>query len=455
MIPFILAGIGAYLVGSGLAKKKTNSYKDGGKMANGGTSKNWSNIKKSKIEDLKSEIEEINKYLKKLENQNTKEAYEEGDNLRKYKAILQAKLLHLEDESTMASGGKMAKGGEEVGFVMYYEPQKNLGGKSVQSNEEIRGNYRDMDKVLDKRLGDKYLGSNFYIEDGYGKVILKDESNKKEVKEILNMFDFEDKTSTYKKEKGGEMAKGGFVAVGEKDGYWTIMSKPTTKEKAQKVIDMGVPKGEVGKVVTLEQAKSHKKVIGEEYLASGGKMEKGGTTDHFVIQRDNGEEFAMYKKGVDKYKLTKHPIEARVFSSFKDAQSVIDKYNLEDKLETKLIVAKITKSHPEGLMEFLKENEEEFASGGKMADGGEVESKNVSDLIKEGAEKGSKKVKVVFNPAYNHKEHSKLSDDLKKSLKKSKVEFFDIVDESVDIVDLIKNKEKKDVKSISWVLNKK
>jgi hypothetical protein len=75
-----------------------------------------------------------------------------------------------------------------------------------------------------------------------------------------------------------KMAKGGYVAVSEKDDYWYIMSKPTTKEKAQELVDMGVPRGEVGKVVTIAEAKSHKKVIGKEYLASGGKMAMGGAT---------------------------------------------------------------------------------------------------------------------------------------------------------------------------------
>jgi hypothetical protein len=69
-----------------------------------------------------------------------------------------------------------------------------------------------------------------------------------------------------------KMAKGGYVAVSEKDDYWYIMSKPTTKEKAQELVDMGVPRGEVGKVVTIAEAKAHKKVIGKEYLASGGMM---------------------------------------------------------------------------------------------------------------------------------------------------------------------------------------
>jgi hypothetical protein len=74
------------------------------------------------------------------------------------------------------------------------------------------------------------------------------------------------------------MAKGGYVAVSEKDDYWYIMSKPTTKEKAQELVDMGVPRGEMGKIVTIAEAKAHKKVIGKEYLASGGKMSMGGAT---------------------------------------------------------------------------------------------------------------------------------------------------------------------------------
>jgi len=79
-------------------------------------------------------------------------------------------------------------------------------------------------------------------------------------------------------EDGGMMAKGGYVAVSEKDDYWYIMSKPTTKEKAQELVDMGVPRGEMGKIVTIAEAKAHKKVIGKEYLASGGKMAMGGAT---------------------------------------------------------------------------------------------------------------------------------------------------------------------------------
>src|ERR1035437_801540 len=56
-----------------------------------------------------------------------------------------------------------------------------------------------------------------------------------------------------------------YVAISEtKDGYWVIMSKPSTKEDAQSQIDLGVPRGEIGKVVTLEEAIEHKKNISKE-----------------------------------------------------------------------------------------------------------------------------------------------------------------------------------------------
>jgi hypothetical protein len=73
--------------------------------------------------------------------------------------------------------------------------------------------------------------------------------------------------------KGGEVADM-YVAVGEKDGYWTIISKPSSKENAQKLLEMTtLPRGEMGKVVSVEDAKNHKLVIGREYL----KYAKGGS----------------------------------------------------------------------------------------------------------------------------------------------------------------------------------
>ena len=68
-------------------------------------------------------------------------------------------------------------------------------------------------------------------------------------------------------------AKGGYVAVGEKDGFWTIISTPTTKAKAKELLDMTtLPKGEKGKIVSVSEAMSHKNVLGKEYLESGGTI---------------------------------------------------------------------------------------------------------------------------------------------------------------------------------------
>jgi hypothetical protein len=101
------------------------------------------------------------------------------------------------------------------------------------------------------------------------------------------------RVSVYKPNK---MADGGFVAVSEKDGYWRIITKPTTKEKAQKMLEIGsLLRGEIGKVVTVEEAKEHKKVIGREYLGDGGTLAGSLDVDNigFGIMAKGG----MFKVG--------------------------------------------------------------------------------------------------------------------------------------------------------------
>ena len=79
---------------------------------------------------------------------------------------------------------------------------------------------------------------------------------------------------------GGMMADGGFVVVSENDGYWYIMSKPTSKQDAEEFLNtLTIPRGEVGKVVSVEDAKNHKKVIGRKYL----KMADGGDVSEMKI----------------------------------------------------------------------------------------------------------------------------------------------------------------------------
>jgi hypothetical protein len=108
-----------------------------------------------------------------------------------------------------------------------------------------------------------------------------------------------------------KMADGGFVAVGEKDGYWTIMTKPTTKEKAQKMLDIGfLPKGEIGKVVTVEEAKDHKKVIGREYLAEGGTLAGSLDVDNigFGVMAKGGRTATNYAGKKSKETWGKHDL---------------------------------------------------------------------------------------------------------------------------------------------------
>ena len=91
-------------------------------------------------------------------------------------------------------------------------------------------------------------------------------------------------------EGGGSVDSSKFyVAVSEtKDGYWVVMSRPTHEKWVAESMIENVPRNEVGKVVTLDEARKHTKIIGKEYLtddmiahpnkfADGGEMmAKGG-----------------------------------------------------------------------------------------------------------------------------------------------------------------------------------
>jgi hypothetical protein len=88
-----------------------------------------------------------------------------------------------------------------------------------------------------------------------------------------------------------KMAKGGYVAVAEKDDYWYIISTPSSKENSQKLLDMTtLSRGEVGKVVTIDEAKAYNKVIGREYLEKDAMMAKGGKIrewdDVYIISKN-------------------------------------------------------------------------------------------------------------------------------------------------------------------------
>ena len=121
-----------------------------------------------------------------------------------------------------------------------------------------------------------------------------------ELAELQELSEYIDKDDVELLEAAGvpendedEYADGGYVAVSEKNDYWTIITKPTTKEKAQEMLDLGgLPRGEVGKVVTLEEAKAHKNTIGKEYLEKGGYFAKGGAMEHGLMVGDTVRDVA-------------------------------------------------------------------------------------------------------------------------------------------------------------------
>lgn len=73
--------------------------------------------------------------------------------------------------------------------------------------------------------------------------------------------------------------------------------------------------------------------------------------------------------------------------------------------------------------------------------GTEIESKDIVSLIKEASGKNYSKVLVKFKPAYNHEIHKNLNENLKNSLKVSKVSVFNIADEAWDIIQLLDSKD--------------
>ena len=180
-------------------------------------------------------------------------------------------------------------------------------------------------------------------------------------------------------ESSDSMAKGGYVAVSEKDGYWYIMSKPTTKDLAEQLISLGVPRGEEGKVVTIKEAKEHKKVIGAEYLADGGKVKeidmdevessakfytdesKWSTKPTIKKFQDEIDEYETLKSKLDKKEITPSKV---IGTGYKSQLARPLAYRW---LNERILVAKRA-------IEILKER------GDKMADGGEIQEYAVYEL---------------------------------------------------------------------------
>ena len=193
------------------------------------------------------------------------EMFELGGEVVVQPTILQNNPDYITSTATMSDyfekGGMMAKGGSVDEKDSVYEI--DLFWKGLKRPNRVIKRFFVTEETLDEiEMRYKY-DLEFDVEDEHEFEEVSDKiSSLEEVEEFLKK-DWEDKTNT-------KFAKGGYVAVSEKDGYWFIISQPTSKEEAQQVIDMGVPRGEMGKVVTLDEAKAYKKVIGREYLEKGG-----------------------------------------------------------------------------------------------------------------------------------------------------------------------------------------
>jgi hypothetical protein len=230
--------------------------------------------------------------------------------------------------------------------------------------------------------------------------------------------------------------EGGYIAVGvDKDDYWTIISKPTTREKAEKMINFGtLPTGEYGKVVKVEEAKSHKKIVGKEYLAKGGKVdsekvrkaneiyrehnierkkrgienfssesaklwEEGGYEDRLEKLNLNYEERnqldpkkwyakgGYVEEGEDYEYVNTFGIDQDDFEKLVDAYHKSPSYDQAERVESRLIFRKMREKYGESKIDEVgnyihetHESHEHYAKGGMFgaghfAEGGEMESK--------------------------------------------------------------------------------
>jgi hypothetical protein len=109
----------------------------------------------------------------------------------------------------------------------------------------------------------------------------------------------------------------------------------------------GLPRGEVGKVVTLAQAKSHKKLIGEEYLAQGGKqvaLAKGGKIETFAIYPQR--KVNIVKPAGEELYTTDFKSTFRVVATLSEAEEQAQKFVREN--ESMFPFVEVKKIHPSG-----------------------------------------------------------------------------------------------------------
>ena len=279
------AGSADYVAGS---NTMSNMFEDGGKLAKGGFIAMY-NGKKAEIE-ADTLLEAKKKAIEKLNVPKSKQGL---------LSVVPNSFMENEDFRFMAKGGKLPKNITYYGVneIKEYrlkngdkiDPSKTFvdSGVYVSATKTMKPKEEEFQQKLEFKKGGatNWKGEKINWKEDYiyiprfeveevelenGKVIKGDYV-------ISGLYlPKSDRTKLLEKEMKGRMNKmetGGYVVVGDKDGFWSVVSTPVSKAKAEELLkDTTFPKGEKGKIVSVAEAMSHKKVIGKEYLESGGTI---------------------------------------------------------------------------------------------------------------------------------------------------------------------------------------
>jgi DNA repair protein RadC len=197
-------------------------------------------------------------------------------------------------------------------------------------------------------------GSFIFLKDKYG--------NEDNTMRFVNKY----KHSGKPRYDGGGSTEQLYVAVSEKNGYWYIISRPTSNKETLKMFIDDVPKGETGKIVTLEEAKNHKKVIGEEYLTNKNVYAGGGRSKLYM----NGREYREKLNKMTDEELLKYYIDEYGFDpTDKDHAERIEneRESVIDELVTEYV-------------NYMKSTGRLYSGGGKTSTNSQVIKKLIKDL---------------------------------------------------------------------------
>jgi len=219
---------------------------------------------------------------KRLFNLHKKEGYLSSEN-GKMRQDLHLKLIRKARAEMKKEGIQFAKGGQ-VGDSKDDDKRKNK-WEYTDKDEIEYVVFKDKNgKELKFDGKDVISGVHDLLEKGGKLTEIGKYYSKNDVISVFvngkNILDKNTVSGVWIKKDAKPMADEGFVVVSENDGYWYIMSKPTSKQVAEEFLStLTIPRGEVGKVVSVEEAKNHKKVIGKKYL----KMADGGDVSEMKI----------------------------------------------------------------------------------------------------------------------------------------------------------------------------